>query len=324
MKNTLETRLGIFFALALVVGAILLEMVGGFDFFKSGIVLNARFNTVQELKLGDPVKMAGKQIGRVEKIEFADSKVLVAMKIIDPTAAVRTDSKATIKFAGLMGQNYVSIDFGAGKGSKVLTGSDLETVEQPDLSALMTKLDGVAGGIKKMADNFSDANFNEILLPFTDFLKEARPRIMGILTNAQAVSEQVASGKGTVGKLLYDETLYASALNTVTNLDATATDIRATVNEAKAVVADISAGKGTLGKLTKDEALYKETTEAMTNLREIMQKINQGQGSVGKLVNDDALFKNAKMTLQKLDKATEGLEDQGPLSVLGMAVGHLF
>ena len=31
-----------------------------------------------------------------------------------------------------------------------------------------------------------------------------------------------------------------------------------------------------------------------------------------------------KVTLQKLDQATEGLEDQGPLSVLGIAVNSLF
>ena len=62
----------------------------------------------------------------------------------------------------------------------------------------------------------------------------------------------------------------------------------------------------------------------MTNLKEIFQKINQGQGSVGKLVNDESFFKNVKLSLQKLDKATEGLEDQGPLSVLGIAVNSLF
>jgi phospholipid/cholesterol/gamma-HCH transport system substrate-binding protein len=61
----------------------------------------------------------------------------------------------------------------------------------------------------------------------------------------------------------------------------------------------------------------------MANLKEILQKINQGQGSVGKLVNDQAFYNNAKLTLQKLDKATEGLEDQGPLSVLGIAVNSL-
>jgi phospholipid/cholesterol/gamma-HCH transport system substrate-binding protein len=62
----------------------------------------------------------------------------------------------------------------------------------------------------------------------------------------------------------------------------------------------------------------------MTNLREIFEKVNKGQGSVGKLVNDDGFYKNAQLTLQKLDKATEGLEDQGPLTVMGVIVGKLF
>lgn len=62
----------------------------------------------------------------------------------------------------------------------------------------------------------------------------------------------------------------------------------------------------------------------MTNLREVIEKMNKGQGSVGQLINDDSFLKNAKMTLQKLDKATEGLEDQGPLSVLGSFVNTLF
>jgi phospholipid/cholesterol/gamma-HCH transport system substrate-binding protein len=61
----------------------------------------------------------------------------------------------------------------------------------------------------------------------------------------------------------------------------------------------------------------------MTNLREISEKINRGQGTVGKLVNDESIYKNAKLTLQKLDKATEGLEDQGPLTVLGIIVNNL-
>jgi phospholipid/cholesterol/gamma-HCH transport system substrate-binding protein len=52
--------------------------------------------------------------------------------------------------------------------------------------------------------------------------------------------------------------------------------------------------------------------------------MNKGQGTIGKLINDDSFYKNAKVSLQKLDKATEGLEDQGPLSILGIAVQSLF
>ena len=134
----------------------------------------------------------------------------------------------------------------------------------------------------------------------------------------------MAEGKGTVGRLINEDTFYQSALAAVTNLNDTASEIKATVSQARNVVAEINEGKGTLGKLAKDDALYKETATALTNLREILQKINQGQGSVGKLVNDESLYKNAKLSLQKLDKATEGLEDQGPLSVLGIAINSLF
>ena len=43
-----------------------------------------------------------------------------------------------------------------------------------------------------------------------------------------------------------------------------------------------------------------------------------GPGTIGKLVNDQEFYKNAKLSLQKVDKAADGLEDQGPLSVIGI------
>src|SRR5277367_2821989 len=101
MKNSLETRLGIFVALAVIAAIVIIEMVGGAPFFQRGYRVNAQFETVQELKVGDSVKMAGVEIGRVEKIALADGKVAVVMKL-HPNNVVKTDSKAVIKFAGLM------------------------------------------------------------------------------------------------------------------------------------------------------------------------------------------------------------------------------
>jgi phospholipid/cholesterol/gamma-HCH transport system substrate-binding protein len=89
-------------------------------------------------------------------------------------------------------------------------------------------------------------------------------------------------------------------------------------------MADIDAGQGTVGKLLRDDALYTEATASMSNLREIMEKVNRGDGSVGMLINDAAFYNNAKLTLQKVEKSVESLEDTGPLSVLGIAVGSLF
>src|ERR1051325_3982905 len=113
MRNSLETRIGIFVALIALAAVVILEMVGGVRFTR-GYHLKALFNQVQELKVGDHVKMAGVEIGRVEKIgiDHTNNKVVVLMKL-RRDAAVRTDSKATVQFAGLLGQNYVSIDFGS-------------------------------------------------------------------------------------------------------------------------------------------------------------------------------------------------------------------
>ncbi len=324
MKNTLETRLGIFFALALVAAIIIIEMIGGLEFLKHGTYIHARFNNVLELKQGDPVKMAGVQIGRVERIGIAGDRVEVFMKINRSDAAIHTDSKATIKFAGLMGQNYVSVDFGSSNSPLISTGAELSTIEQTDLSALMARIDKVASGVEGMSKQFSGDGLGNMLGPITDFIKDNKDKLSSTITNIETITAQVAQGKGTVGKLINDDALYNSALSTVTNFNDTATDIKSIVSEAKVVMNDINAGKGTLGKLTKDEALYKETTTAMTNLREIFEKVNRGQGSVGKLINDESLYKNARMTLQKLDKATEGLEDQGPLSIMGVMANGLF
>ncbi len=324
MKNTLETRLGLFFALAMISAVLLLEMVGGLDAWRGGKDIKARFAGIQDLKVGDPVKLAGVQVGRVATIDIAEGQVEVTMKLDRRhESSVRTDSTATIKFLGLMGQNYIALTFGT-KGSPVEQGAILTTVEQPDLSQLMTRLDNVAKGIESITTSLSGDNLQNLLTPFTDFLKENKDRLSAILANASNITAQVASGEGTVGKLIYDDTLHQSALATVTNFNQTAETAHAALEQVRSLISDLEAGRGTLGKLATDDALYKEAVVAVTNLREVLQKVNKGEGSVGKLVNDDTLFKNAKLTLQKLDKATESLEDQGPLSVLGMAVGRLF
>ena len=316
MKNSLETRLGFFAAMIVIAAVLILETLGSLESLKKGKRIHTLFNTAQELKEGDRVKMAGVEIGRVEKIKLADNKVRVTMKLAE-NAIVKTDSTATIRFAGLMGQNFVSIDFGSPGAQLADTGTVIPSAEQPDLNALMQRIDAVAGGVENLTKSFSGDKIDNILGPLTDFFKQNSGQISGSISNINRVTKQIADGKGTVGKLIMEDELYTSALATVTNLQETGTDLRATIADARSVIEDAKAGKGSLGKLLTDDKLYNETTESMTNLKEILQKVNRGQGTVGTLVNDKEFYNNAKLTLQKLDKATESLEDQGPISVLG-------
>lgn len=330
MRNTLETRLGMFVGLALIAAFLILETVGGLDLFKRGYHVYALFSGVQELTVGAPVKMAGVPIGRVDGINFAGNKVKVSMKL-NQGVTVKTDSKATIKFTGLMGQNFVSLDFGTGKAPEALDNTQLEAVEQPDFSALVAKLDNVATGVEKLTSSFTGDKIDNIFGPLMGFMKDNREPLTAAIANLKSVSDQIATGKGSVGKLIYDDSLYNTALNTVSNLNSvgeevkvTLADARKVVGQADGILSQVNAGEGTVGRLLKDDSLYRETTNSMTNLREILEKVNRGQGTAAKIINDPALYKNANFTLQKLDKATESLEDQGVLSVLGTAFGKLF
>src|SRR5215469_11622465 len=114
MKNTLETRLGIFVTLAVLAAVLILDVVGGTERFQRGYRLHALFGNIQDLKVGDRVKMAGVEIGRVERIglDETNNKVRVTMKL-KRNVEVRTDSTASIKFTGVMGQNYVAGEFGS-------------------------------------------------------------------------------------------------------------------------------------------------------------------------------------------------------------------
>ena len=323
MKNTLETRLGLFVALIVIAAFFIMFILGGFELFQRNYRLHALFNTAQELKIGDRVKMAGVEIGKVDDIQLADGKVKVTMKMREGVV-VRTDSIAAIHFAGLMGQNFVSIDFGSATALKLDPEQNVKTAEQPDLNTIMARLDSVAGGIENITKTFSGDKIDNILGPFTDFLKQNSAPLTATIANLRAMSGEIAEGKGTIGKLIYSDALYSSTLTTVSNLQNTSDEIKLTLGDARKIIDGVNAGEGSLGKLVKDEKLYAETTTAMTNLKEILQKMNNGQGTVGKLINDQEFYKNAKLTLQKMEKAADELEDTGPLSVINSVIGKLF
>jgi phospholipid/cholesterol/gamma-HCH transport system substrate-binding protein len=325
MKNTLETRLGIFVTLAVLAAVLILDVVGGTERFQRGYRLNALFSNIQDLKVGDRVKMAGVEIGRIEKISLdeTNNKVKVAMKL-KQGVAVRTDSTASIKFTGLMGQNYVAVEFGSSGAPVLLNDNYIPTTEAADFSAIMKKMDNVATGVENLTKTFSGDKIDNLLGPFTDFLKANRGPLTASIANLQAISSQIRAGEGTIGKLIYDQSLFNSAQAAVTNLDETAFQVKLAFEDARKIIGNINSGQGTVGRLVKDDSLYRETTASMTNLKEVLLKINKGDGTVGKLINDQEFYKNAKLSLQKLDQATEGLEDQGPLSVLGTAVTKLF
>jgi phospholipid/cholesterol/gamma-HCH transport system substrate-binding protein len=330
MKDSDESRLGMFFALAIIAALVVLESLGTFVLFQRGNHLHALFKNVHELKEGDFVKMGGVQIGRVDSITLTNSVAEITMNL-DRKAEVKTDSKATIRFAGLMGQNYVDLDFGSPGEPKAEDGAILKSVEQPDLSEIMVKIDSVATGVQNLTKSFSGEQIDKLLGPLTDLVKNNQTNLGATISNIRNISDNIAQGHGTLGRLINQDDLYVTTINSISNLQNTASDIKRAAEDAHNLIASVqdvvnqvNAGQGTVGKLVKDDALYRTVSDTMTNFDQISQKMNRGDGTIGKLINDDSTLNNVKISLQKLDKATESLEDTGPLSILGTMMTSLF
>lgn len=197
MRNTLETRLGIFVALAVVAAVLIMETLGGFEVFQGGKHIVAPFQNIQDIKKGDRVKMAGYDIGRVANIELdtTNNKVDVILKL-KKNAVVKTDSKATIKFTGLMGQNYIAIEFGSPEADLLTDGMHIKTEEATDLGAIMQKLDNVAGGIENVTKSFTGFKISSLMGPLIDLIQTNQVPLSQAISNINLVTRQVASGGG--------------------------------------------------------------------------------------------------------------------------------
>ncbi|MCD8534047.1 MAG: MlaD family protein [Verrucomicrobia bacterium] len=337
MKGSLETRIGLFVALAMIAGVLAIELAGELNFMKKGFSLRSYFDSAGDLKEGDPVKLGGIPVGSVSRIGWSDQqpgKVEVVLQI-EKGAPIKTDSTAEIRFQGLLGSQFVSLSFGSAAAPLADENAVLTSKYLPDLGDLMERMESVAGGVENMTKSFSGDSFGDLLAPLADFVKENTPRLTRTLENVEKVSFTISNGEGTMGKLIMQDSLFTETMDLVkslestfdktgNNLDLALSEARETLKDARSVMQDVKNGEGTLGQLMTQKKLYHEMEKSMTNLREILEKINQGNGSVGQLVNDQVFFNNLKLTLQKIEKATETLEDTGPLNVINTIAGRLF
>ena len=75
---------------------------------------SARFTDASGLHSGDSVRIAGVQIGRVDKVGVTDRRLAKVTFSIEKDRTLPATVTATIKYVNLVGQRYVELDRGAG------------------------------------------------------------------------------------------------------------------------------------------------------------------------------------------------------------------
>jgi len=134
----------------------------------------------------------------------------------------------------------------------------------------------------------------------------------------------VNKGEGTLGRLVNDPAAYESLVSTLGEIKVAATEAKAFVSSTQSIIDQVRSGKGTLGSLLYDDEAGQNIKVVAKNLRELSDKLNKGEGTLGKLISDDTLFRDAQGIMRKVDRAVDGLADQGPITAVGVAANALF
>jgi phospholipid/cholesterol/gamma-HCH transport system substrate-binding protein len=333
MKINTEQKVGLFFIVALIALAVMIELVEDWQPFEKQSKYHTYFTSAVGLKVGDPVRMAGVEVGKIRTISIDDLRVRVDFHV-NEVIQIRKDSSAMIRQLNLLGGQFLGLDFGDPQSPVLPPESEIKSIQGSNIDELVTSLDKNQKQLfDKMGQIVDKINNGDGLIgklvnddAMYDDLKSAISSLRNIanglekhdigsdlgetLANLNDITTRLKKGEGTLGRLLTDEELYE-------NTSSALADLSEIARKAKN-------GEGALGKLLTEDVLYEDFKVAMQHIRSIAAKIDQGEGTIGKLVNDKDLYYDAKTTLNKLEKAADGINDSGAISALGTVSGTLF
>jgi phospholipid/cholesterol/gamma-HCH transport system substrate-binding protein len=138
-SRTLEIVVGAFVLLGLLAVLALSMQVSNLTTLagSNGYEVTVKFDNIGGLKVRSPVKMAGVQIGRVSSIKLDGQtyQADVTLDIERKYNKIPTDTSAKIYTAGLLGEQYISLEAGGDdeylkQGSEITLVSNAVVLEQ--------------------------------------------------------------------------------------------------------------------------------------------------------------------------------------------------
>lgn len=331
MNHTQMTaRVGLFFIIGIALIWITFEALHDGRFSaKNGYNVTAAFTTLKELKSGDAVRMAGVQIGTVDKTRLANGRA-EAVLLISPDVKIAKDATAIISMAGLLGANYVALDLGHADQGTVAPGGELKTKDAADINQIVADLGNLGQDLKGAIGQIGNAlgsgadGKGGLFQKLDSLVTENSAKISNTMANLEDITAKIRNGQGTMGKLVNDPAAYNELLATVAEIKAAATEAKLFMTNTQAIVDQVKSGKGAIGTLLYDEEAANNIKVVSKNLREVSDKLNNPNSSFGQLITSDTLVKDAQSTLRKVDRAMEGMSDSGPITAVGVVAGALF
>ena len=290
-----KIRLAIFVIIGLMLFILAVYFIGSKQkMFGKTDHLEAVFNNVNGLQLGNNVRYSGINAGTVRGINMINDTTIRVDMIIDKTILpnIKTDAIAMISSDGLVGNMIINIIPGKGPAPSVKPGDQIRSQNRVRTDDLLSTLS---------VTNKNAAALTANLLKITDKINDGKGT-MGLLINDSLMATDVKetlrylklTGKGTSESVLKLNTLIASLdnknnvlgvikdtavanklKNMVSSLGKSTADINKVVANLNTTIINAKDGKGAINYLSNDPKLVWKIDSTMINIKEASSRLNE-------------------------------------------------
>lgn len=217
-RMSLEIKVGLFLVSGIGLLVFFLFAIGDLGtYFQPGYALRVVFDSANGIGRGSPVQYAGVEVGKVENVDIIYPSQQLAPQVelsikVPRRIKLRTDDEAAISTFGLLGEKYLEITPGPALGQVLQPGDML--IGKPTVSTeqVIERSSQVLSELKRTLEGLNTiVGDPEARLYLKETLMEARDatrnwKLLGQRFNM--AFSHAEEGQGTLGKLLFDETLY--------------------------------------------------------------------------------------------------------------------
>jgi phospholipid/cholesterol/gamma-HCH transport system substrate-binding protein len=261
--------------------------------FQKHFTVYTEFAKLGQLEPGATVRVSGLDAGEVEDIAIPSSpsaKFRVKMNVReDLHQLIRTDSVATTQTEGLVGAIFLNIGAGTEQAPLVAEGG---TVPGRDPFAISDLLDQASQSIMLVTDTVqalrgdAEQAVKQIALTAEDahaLVEDIRPDLTNIARNssrlsadAEQIMASIKEGRGTIGKLVNDDTLYRQARQIAEETQKVMVNVREVSNEARRAISDFRSKDGPANGLMADmRVTLDQAREATADLADNMEAMKR-------------------------------------------------
>jgi phospholipid/cholesterol/gamma-HCH transport system substrate-binding protein len=284
MKRRDEVLVGVFIIVAVAIGLLgtLWLVRGGLS---SGYPLYVKFAWGQNLKPGQPVLLAGVNVGGVRDVKLRDDGYLDVILRVNDDIKVPKNSFASVKPIGIFGDAAVAL---TPKGPSRVSYAPNDTVpvgpSDTDIQAIMNRVDSIgatvqlmtktlnqeliaSGGFKDMRKTLANAaelsaNASRLSVQLNAIAAEQNRNLTATMASFRRAASAVDSAQ-IDSTLKNFRTSSASLTRIASNLDST-------TKKVNSLVGGIERGEGTVGKFMKDTLLYRDLRGLVTQADSVL------------------------------------------------------